>query len=117
MKKNRQKPSLCKQNIIFLKYLDKLSLKRRNKFIKNICSKNEIDTISEFILNFLQSNIKCKKNVIKSLKKYSNYFSKIIKKSISSAKKKKILTGKIGGFILSTLLNIGLPILSKLFLK
>lgn len=117
MKKNRQSQSLCKENIIFLKYLHKLSLKRRNKFIKNVCSKKEIDTISELVLNFLKGNIKCNKKLIRSLKKYSKYFSNIIKKSFSSAKKKIILSSKSGGFILSTLLNIGLPILSKLFLK
>ena len=117
MRKIRQNQSLCKENIIFLKYLHKLSLKRRNKFIKNVCSKSEIDAIAELVLNFLQSNVKCNKKLIKSLKRYSNYFSNLIKKSISSAKKKIILTSKSGGFILSTLLNIGLPILSKLFSK
>ena len=117
MRKIRRNQSLCKENIIFLKYLHKLSLKRRNKFIKNVCSKKEIDTISELVLNFLQGNIKCNKKLIRSLKKYSKSFSNIIKKSFSSTKKKIILSSKSGGFILSTLLSIGLPILSKLFLE
>ena len=117
MKKNKKNKSLCKENIVFLKYLHKLPLKRRNKFIRNICNKKEIETIAELVLNFLQNNIKCTNKIIKSLKKYSKIFSSIIKKSVTSTKKKKLLTSKVGGFILSTLLNIGLPILSKLFLK
>lgn len=117
MQKNKKKKSLCKQNIVFLKYLHELPLKRRNKFIRNICNKSEIQTISELVLNFLQNNINCSRKIVKSLRRYSKIFSSIIKKSITSTRKKKILTSKAGGFILTTLLNIGLPILSKLFLK
>ena len=62
MQKNKKKKSLCKQNIVFLKYLHELPLKRRNKFIRNICNKSEIQTISELVLNFLQNNINCSKN-------------------------------------------------------
>ena len=100
-----------------MEYLHELPLKRRNKFIRNICNKSEIQTISELVLNFLQNNINCSRKIVKSLRRYSKIFSSIIKKSITSTRKKKILTSKAGGFILTTLLNIGLPILSKLFLK
>ena len=43
MVKNRiNNKSFCKENIHFLKYLQTLPLKKRNKLILNNCSKNEL---------------------------------------------------------------------------
>ena len=118
MLKNKNKSiSYCKKNIYFLKYIHTIPVKQRNKIIKNICSKNELKAIIEIFFNFLNKNIHCKKNFIKYLKKYSKYFYKITKKSNSLLKKRKFLTSKTGGFLLTTLLNLAIPLISKLFFK
>lgn len=117
LKKNKKNISACKKNIYFLKYIHSLPLKKRNNIIKKFCSNNELKAIIEIFLNFLHKNIQCKKSFIKFLKKYSNYFYKITKKSIALGKKRKILVSKTGGFILSSLLNLALPLISKLFFK
>ena len=116
MVKNKKKHSQsnCQKNIYFLKYLQTLPIKRRNKLIKD-CSKHELNAIIEIIFNFLYDNINISKYIIRSLKKYNRYFNLLIKKSTSNKIKKSILISPKGGFILSTLLRIGLPILTKLF--
>ena len=78
---------------------------------------NELKAIIEIFKNFLHKNIQCKTSFIKMLKKYSNYFHKITKKSFALSKKRKILTSKTGGFLLSSLLNLAIPLISKIFLK
>ena len=109
--------SACKKNIFFLKYLQSVSIKKRNNIIKKLCSNNELKAIIEIFLNFFHKNIHCKKSFIRFMKKYSNYFKKIINKSITISKKRILLTSKTGGFILTTLLNLALPLISRLFLK
>ena len=71
--------SKCKRNILFLKYLNSLDSKRRRKLIA-ICDKKEIESIIEVFINFLHKNISCKNKFIKSVKKHSKKFNKIIKK-------------------------------------
>ena len=111
------KNSLCRKNIYFLKYIHSLPLKRKKKFIKYLASSSEIKSILEIFLNFLNKNISCSKNFIKSMKKYSNEFVKLTDRKNSLKAKKVILSSKSGGFILQALLGLSLPILSKLFLK
>lgn len=114
MKKKKNK-SLCEKNIAFLSYLNTLNKSKRNKIIKNIANRNEINSIIEVFINFLNNNISCKKAFIKSMKKYTSYFDKIIIKSKSMKYKKQILSGKKGGFIISSLLSLALPIIKKIF--
>ena len=109
--------SACKKNIYFLKYIHSIPIKKRNTLIKKYCSNNELKAIIEIFLNFLHKNIQCKTSFIKMLKKYSNYFHRITKKSFALSKKRKILTSKTGGFLLSSLLNLAIPLISKIFLK
>ena len=113
MKKNQK--SRCKKNFEFLQYLNTLPAKRRKKLI-HFCSKNEIDSIIEVFINFLNNNISCKVKFIKSIKKYSKKFDKIIKKNTSISYKKKFLSNKVGGFLLEKIISFALPILKKLFL-
>ena len=81
-KKNKNKSSLCKKNIHFLSYIHSLAnnKKKRNKIIKHVSSGQEINSIIELFINFLNNNIQCGKKCIKFLKKYTNYFDKKIKK-------------------------------------
>ena len=108
-------PSLCKDNLQFLKYVHSLPKSRKNKFLKHVSNKNEIHSILELVLNFLNNNIKCKKSFILSLKKHSKYFTKLVKKSNSLKTKRKLLTSKTGGFLIQTLLTLAIPLLNKLF--
>ena len=88
-KKIKKKQSLCKSNISFLKYLHSISKSKKNKLIKSFASKKEINAILEIFLNFLQNNLNCKNNFIKSMKKNYKYFDKIMNKSNSLNVKKK----------------------------
>ena len=78
---SKLKNSKCKDNLIFLQYLNTLNSNRRKKIIKN-CNKKEIESIIEVFINFLHNNISCKTKFVKSIKKYSKNFSKIIKKKL-----------------------------------
>ena len=82
MKSKNLKPSKCKNNLKFLEYLKTLSGNRRKKLL-HYCSKEEIESIIEIFINFLNNNISCKIKFIKSIKKYSKKFDKIIKKKNS----------------------------------
>ena len=112
----KKKVNLCKKNIIFLKYFNSLNRKQKNKYINLISSKNEINTIIELFINFLNNNIKCKRQFLISIKKYKNHFYRIIKKSNSLSKKKKLLTNKVGGFLLQSILALAVPFLTKMFM-
>ena len=81
MKNKNLKPSKCKNNLKFLEYLKTLSGNRRKKLL-HYCSKEEIESIIEIFINFLNNNISCKIKFIKSIKKYSKKFDKIIKKKL-----------------------------------
>ena len=83
----------------------------------NIASKNEINSIVEIFLNFLNNNIHCGKAFVKSMKKHFSYFDKLTKRSFSLNSKKKLLSNKTGGFILQALLSLAIPIITKLFIK
>lgn len=113
---NSKIPS-CKRNIHFLKYIHSIPKNKRNNILKKVCSHDELNSIIEIFFNFLNKNIPCKNSFIKYLKKYSSHFFKITKKSNSNSIRRKLLTSKTGGFLLTTLLNIAIPLLSKLYLN
>ena len=113
-KKNRNR-SNCEKNLNFLKYIQSLPKNRRKKLLLYNSTVNEIRSICELFFNFLYNNIKCDKKLITSLKKYSKHFTTLTKKTTPTTVKRKILTSKAGGFILSTLLNIGIPLIARLF--
>ena len=81
MKNKNLKSSKCKNNLKFLEYLKTLSGNRRKKLLYH-CSKGEIESIIEIFINFLNNNVSCKIKFIKSIKKYSKKFDKIIKKKL-----------------------------------
>ena len=115
MKNKNLKPSKCKNNLKFLEYLKALSGNRRKKLL-HYCSKEEIESIIEIFINFLNNNISCKIKFIKSIKKFSKKFDKIIKKKTPVSYKRKFLSNKIGGFLLDKIIRLALPILKNIFL-
>ena len=117
MKKSDCKSSLCKKNIAFLSYIHSLPVNKRNKVIRTIANKSELNAILELFINFLGNNIDCKHSFIESMKKHSLYFDKLISKSNSIKYKKQLLTNKKGGMILTSLLNLGLPLIKKIFFE
>ena len=114
-KKINKKVSLCKKNLNFLTYINSLPIKQRNKIIKLTATSNEINSIIEIFINFINNGLKCKKTFVQSVKKYSKYFHKLIKKNRSIRQKRYLLTSKTGGFILQGILALALPFLKHLF--
>ena len=114
-KGKNKKNSLCRNNINFLSYIHSLPIKKRNKIIKLTATPNEINSIIEIFINFIDNGINCKKKFVQSVKKYSTYFHKLIKKSRPVKQKRGLLTSKTGGFLLQGLLAIALPVLKQLF--
>ena len=113
----KKRESLCKKHIHFLSYVNSLSNIKRKKIIQNISTKEEINSILEVFINFMNKNISCKKKIIKSIVKHKNYFNRLIKKSNSVKNKKRMLNSKIGGFLLQTILGLAIPLLTNLFRK
>ena len=111
----RNKNSLSEKNLQFLTYLNSLPRQKQTKIIKSICNQGEINSLLEIIIHFLNNNIKCKTSFIKKISKYKNYFNKLIKKSNSIRKKKKLLSSKVGGFLVQSILALAIPLLTKLF--
>lgn len=94
----------------FAKKLLKLSQTERLLYLENI-KNNEIDLISEIVLNFLRCNIKSdseSKSILERVKKYL-YILASKRKSISI--KKKILKSLKGLNILNILLPLALKVL------
>ena len=61
---NKQgKKSLSEKNLQFLSYLNSLSKQRKIKCIKFTCNQNEINTLLEIIINFLNKNINVKNSL------------------------------------------------------
>ena len=115
MGSKRNKKSLSEKNIKFLIYLNSLPRQKQIKIIKIFCNQGEINSLLEIIINFLNNNIKCKTSFIKKFSKYKNYFTKLIKKSNSIRKKRGLLSSKVGGFLVQSILALALPLLTKLF--
>ena len=113
----KSKKPFCKKYLDFLKYIYTLTIKKRNILINKVASPNEIKALVELFFNFTHSNIKCHIKTLKSLKLYSKLFTKIIQRSTPLTIKRKLLVSKKGGFILQTILSLGIPLLLKLFGK
>ena len=116
-KKDKKNISLCKKNFNFLKHINSLNSKQKKKYINFISTKSEINSVIEIFINFLNRNIKCRKGFLNSIKKHKKHFFKITKKSNSLNKKKKLLTSKVGGFLLQSILGIAIPLLTRMFMN
>ena len=114
-KGGKNRASLCKKNIHFLNYINSLSTRQRKKVINLVSTKDEICSIFEIFINFLNNNINCKRKFIANIKRHENYFHKLVKKSNSLKQKKLLLTSKTGGFLMQTILALAVPLLTRLF--
>lgn len=107
------KTSLLEKNKEFILFLNKLSKKERSKILQNLGSPY-INTISEIFSNFLLQNLTQNHSVIKKVKQYKNEVRAISKKKAALHLKKKILTGRKGGAILSVLLPLAASLITSL---
>ena len=85
---------ILKQSLAELKYLGKLSFKKRKKYLKK-CTETLIRCLAELVLNFLyakKSGISLTKQHIKTLKPHKNKIFKLIR-SKNTTQKRKLLGG------------------------
>ena len=104
------KESSLKKQLGFINLLLGLPPSKRSKII-NHCRKQQLDAISEIILNFLNRNLTRDPSIIQALKPHKKSLHKLILKKFPLTKKKKILSSKRGAGILSVLL----PLVGTLF--
>jgi len=106
--------SLTADNADFISFLTKLSPKNRVKLISTF-SNSQIRVISEIFNNFLHKNLTTDTKVISKIKPFSKEVKKIALKRTPLYQKKKILSSKRGGAILSVLLPIAASLFSSIF--
>lgn len=99
-----------------IRLLAGLKYSSRKKLIEKF-KKPHINCLSEIFKNLLRNKLPVPSKVLKKLKKYSSLIRVVACKKPSTAIKKKILTSKRGGNILSILLPIAVNLLSRLFTK
>jgi len=86
--------------------------------IRHYLLQNEqiIKALSELTLNILKQNFSISKKDKQKLQAFRKQLIQLASKG-SSKQKHRLLTGKKGGQLLSTILSIGLPILANLLFK
>ena len=102
----------ARQQLHSLKLLSTASKEERTAII-NKSSRNLILALSEVIYNVLEGTVELTTDEIRRLRRYHKTLYTIARKSISIAKKKKLLKQK-GGF-LTTLLPPAIALLVSLF--
>ena len=108
--------SLLEKNKEFILFLNKLPQGQRNKILQTLGGEY-IHTISEIFSNFLLSNLTSDPNTIKRVKKYKKEVRLIAGKRAPLYLKKKHLSSKKGGAILSVLLPLAAGLISSLIKK
>lgn len=101
------KQSLTPQHIDVLKLICSLKPKRRSDFILQL-NKEQVSCIAEVFSNFLKKNLTSEKNIIKKLKRHREAIKTVSLKRTSVKKKRKILSSRVGGNILSMLLPLAI---------
>jgi hypothetical protein len=96
-------------------HLEVLLYSKNDRKLRCLLLKNQlvIKALSELALNLLKENVQLSEIEKKRLRKYAKELLKLARKS-GCAQKTKLLAGQRGEGVLSTLLTIGLPILSQL---
>jgi len=97
----------------YLNLLSKSRKKKRRNALIDLGDREEINAVSECILNLLKNNIKIPKSKLRSIKKHKHTMRDVVDKNLSVSKRKKILKQKGGGF-LPVVLPLALSALSKL---
>jgi len=91
-----------KSNYHALHVLRTAELKRRKAIISN-CNKELVNSISEFILNVLNGNVKLTGCNTRKLRKHKVTLRKVAGKPVPLSTKKKLIVQR-GGFLLSAVL-------------
>ena len=107
------KTSLLERNKEFILFLNKLSKVERTKILQNLGSEY-INTISEIFSNFLLQNLTSDHNTIKKVRKYKKEVRVIAKKKSPLYLRKKYLSSKKEGAILSVLLPLAAGLISSI---
>ena len=105
--------SLLSEHKEFIIFLNKLPPHKRSKLIDSL-TRVHLECIAEICKNFLRKNLTEDLKTIKQLKKYKKEIKDISLKNTSLRKKKKILSTKRGGNILSLLLPLATSIISSI---
>ena len=99
--------------ILFLKTKDQEQIK---DIVRNL-PKEVINALSEVILNGLCGNIPLNTNDIEKLKPYSKFMKLLSNKSVGVDKRKKLMSTKNGGSLLSVLLPLASSVIASLITK
>lgn len=97
----------------FLSLLSKSKEGKRRRALLDIASKQEIDAISECLLNILNGKVKLAPGKLNKLRKVKRHLRDLTNKKCCFKKRKQILKQQ-GGF-LPTLLPVALSVLGSLF--
>lgn len=97
--------SLISQNKEFLIFIKSLTPAKKNKVLK-WATKEQINTISEIVLNFLKRRLTAEEKVIEKLSSFRNKLRKLALKKTPLKEKVKILTTKAGSKALDILLSL-----------
>jgi len=107
------KQALTPRFVDVLSFICSLKPKRRSGFILKL-DKQQINCIAEVFSNFLKKNLTTEKSIIKRLKRHREAIKEVSRKKTSLKKKKKILSSRTGGNILSILLPLAINAFTSL---
>ena len=102
--------SYVQRELPFLKLLNSLPVHGKSKILLK-CKGPQIYAISEITDNFLKRNLTTDRKIIKRLRPFKTLLKRISSKKESIKKKRKILSSRKGGSLLSMLL----PLVSSIF--
>ena len=107
---------LIVQHKELLMLLTQLPKQHRKKIIAGL-KRKQLECISEVFSNFLKKNLTKDIHIIKKLKKYSKEIRLVANKKPSLKLKRKTLTSRRGGALLSILLPLAATVISSLLSK
>lgn len=75
--------------------------------LMDLASRDEIAAISEVFYNALKGNVNLSPSAVKHIAKHRRQIEQIVSKDVSMEKKKRLLKGQTGGFLLPILSSLG----------
>lgn len=110
--------SMVKKNSDFLRVWAKHAKNPKDlKKLVDLASKEEIDACCEVYLNALKGNIRLSPALLKKLTKHKRNCMQLVNKKVALPKKKRLLKGQLGGFLLPLLASIAGPLLGGIVKK
>lgn len=116
MKKAKSKStSSVKNNADFLRVWVKHGKKRGDiRKLIDLASREEIDACAEIFYNAMRGNIRLTSAQVKQLSKYRTQCNQLLSKTVSLPRKKRILKGQVGGFLLPLISSLAAPLLGSI---